>query len=84
MKKTISIELTKSEAMWILEKATGEALRGKSAIAMLESINADGKDNELLEIARETVSMITDLGLKIGNALKDELEKRIEEAKDSE
>ena len=67
--KTITIELAENEALWIVDKVAKECLRGNEVVDSL----ADCTDPDIqkeLEMAKEIVTTLAKLGLKIVTALK--------------
>ena len=69
----MTVELTKNEALWIMDKAAKECVKGHAAIEAF----SDEEDNEIkahLEMAKQIVKTLAELGLKIADALSKELD----------
>lgn len=70
----MTVELTKNEAMWIIDRAAKECVKGQAAIDAL----SDETDDEIkshVDTARNIVKALAELGLKIADAFSKELDK---------
>lgn len=72
----MTIELTKNEAMWIIDKAAKTCVKGELAIGSFseDEIKNDDELRKSVRDARAIVDAIAKLGLKIANALEKELD----------
>lgn len=73
----MTVELTKNEAMWIIDKAAKTCARGELVISGFtdEQLEKDKDTKDAVKAAREILEAVARLGLKITNALEKELDK---------
>ena len=70
----MTVELTKNEALWIMDKVAKKCVRGQAAINAL----SDETDEEIkahVETAGKIVKALAELGLKIADAFPKEPDK---------
>jgi hypothetical protein len=72
----MTIEITKKEAMWIINKAAKTCADGELAISRFskEEIEKDDFLKKAIAEARSIIEAAAELGLKIANALEKELD----------
>lgn len=69
------IELERNEVMWIIDQCAKEVVRGNSVISKVE----DRDDlKEEIEMAREIVTILASLGLKLTNALEADVKSKMQ------
>lgn len=70
----MTVELTENEALWIMDKAAKECVKGQSVInAFSDETDAEIKDR--IEMTRKIVKALAELGLKIADAFPKEPDK---------
>lgn len=72
----MTVELTKNEAMWIIDKAAKTCAKGEAVISKFtdEQLEKDKITRGAVKDARRIIEAIAKLGLKISNALEKELD----------
>lgn len=72
----MTIEITKNEAAWIIDKAAKTCANGELAISRFskEEIEKDDFLKKSIAEARSIVEAVAKLGVKIANALEKELD----------
>ena len=73
----MTVELTKKEAMWIIDKAEKTCARGELIISGFtdEQLEKDKYAKDAVKEAREILEAVATLGQKIANAIEKELDK---------
>lgn len=74
----MTVELTKNEALWILDKAVKTCVNGESVISAFteEELEKDVVTKMAVREARKIIEAVARLGLKISNAIEKELDEK--------